>query len=601
MMGPLADHLWQSTLFAAGVALLALVFRRNRAHVRHWMWLAASVKFLIPFAALTAIGRQVGWERAAPSAPSNVSRLIDAVGQPFSGPALTPSAPLASTGSIDAGLGLALIGAIWIAGCVAVVAAWSLKWRRVSATLRGAVPLESGFVRAALDRLGSPGCSVAIRESRTTLEPGVFGIRRPVLLWPKGIDAHLDDPQVEAILAHELAHVRRRDNLTAAAHMVVEAAFWFHPLVWWIGARLVDERERACDEDVVRRGIEPHVYAQSILKTCQFYVESPLACVAGVTGSDLKKRMEMIMRNEGLVRLSGAKRLLLSAALFLAVAGPVAFGVWTSPQLAAQIIAPSANDPAFEAASVKPNKSGDGRVMLGVQPGGRFTATNVPLKMLLRQAYDVQDFQVVGGPDWLGSDRFDVVAKAPEEGLNFESMRPMLRSLLADRFKLKAHSETRQMPIYALVKARSDGALGPALKPSSVECAAFVGGRRGGGPPPAPPQPGQAVDCGFIIGIGKMSVGGMPIEQLARALSPLVGRIVLDKTGLTGNYSYELTYSPEQLGGLPPPLSGETPTIDPNTPSIFTALQEQLGLKLDSDRGPVEVLVIDSAEQPTAD
>jgi uncharacterized protein (TIGR03435 family) len=98
-----------------------------------------------------------------------------------------------------------------------------------------------------------------------------------------------------------------------------------------------------------------------------------------------------------------------------------------------------------------------------------------------------------------------------------------------------------------------------------------------------------------------MSVGGMPIEQLARALSPMVGRIVLDKTGLTGNYSYEFTYSPEQIAGLPPLLNGEAVAVDPNTPSIFTALQEQLGLKLDSERGPVGVLVVDSAEQPTAD
>jgi uncharacterized protein (TIGR03435 family) len=259
-----------------------------------------------------------------------------------------------------------------------------------------------------------------------------------------------------------------------------------------------------------------------------------------------------------------------------------------------------AGNAAFEVASVKPNRSGDGRVMLGVQPGGRFTATNVPLKMLLRQAYNVQDFQIVGGPEWLASDRFDVVAKAPEEGINFETMRPLLRSLLADRFKLKVHTETRQMPIYALVRARSDGTLGPSMKPSSADCAALMG-RRGGGPPPAPPPPGQPADCSFIIGIGKLSVGGMPIANLATALSPMVGRIVLDKTGLTGNYNYELTYSPEQLGGLPPVLNGAAVTIDPNTPSIFTALQEQLGLKLDSDRGPVEVLVIDSAEQPTAD
>ena len=260
----------------------------------------------------------------------------------------------------------------------------------------------------------------------------------------------------------------------------------------------------------------------------------------------------------------------------------------------------AAGSPAFEVASVRPNKSGDGRVMLGVQPGGRFTATNVPLKMLLRQAYNVQDFQVVGGPEWLGSDRFDVVAKATEEGINFETMRPLLRSLLADRFKLKAHNETRQLPIYALVKARNDGTLGPSMKPSSADCAAVAGGRRGGGPPPASPPPGQPADCSFIIGIGKMSVGGMPVEQLARALSPMVGRVVLDKTGLTGNYTYELTYSPEQLGGQPL-LNGGVPAGDPSSPSIFTALQEQLGLKLDSDKGPVEVLVVDSAEQPTAD
>jgi uncharacterized protein (TIGR03435 family) len=263
-----------------------------------------------------------------------------------------------------------------------------------------------------------------------------------------------------------------------------------------------------------------------------------------------------------------------------------------------------AGNAAFEVASVKPNRSGEGNVMLGMQPGGRLTATNVPLRMLIRQAYDIQDFQGVGGPDWLGSDRFDVVAKAPDgQPLNFQSMRPMLRSLLADRFKLTAHRETRQMPVYTLVTTRGDGTPGPGLKPSSVECAGSVGGRRGGGPPPAPPQPGERVDCGFIIGPGRLNVGGMPIDRLAQALSPMVGRIVLDKTGLTGNYSYELTYTPEQFGGGPPPLGGITaaPAIDPNTPSIFTALQEQLGLRLDSDRGPVEVLVIDSAEQPTAD
>jgi beta-lactamase regulating signal transducer with metallopeptidase domain len=132
-------------------------------------------------------------------------------------------------------------------------------------------------------------------EPDTSLEPGLFGILRPVLLWPREIDVRLDDAQVRAVLAHELTHARRRDNLTAAMHMFVEAVFWFHPLVWWIGARLVDERERACDEEVVRLGTAPDVYAESILKTCQYFVESPLTCVPGVTGSNLKKRIERIM------------------------------------------------------------------------------------------------------------------------------------------------------------------------------------------------------------------------------------------------------------------------------------------------------------------
>jgi bla regulator protein BlaR1 len=136
------------------------------------------------------------------------------------------------------------------------------------------------------------------------MEPGVVGIFRPVLLLPEGILDRLTPAQLEAIVAHELCHVRRRDNLTAAIHMVVETIFWFHPLVWWIRARLIDERERACDEEVLRLGNQAEVYAESILEACKLYLESPLACVSGVTGSDLKKRIESIMANRHAVRLS---------------------------------------------------------------------------------------------------------------------------------------------------------------------------------------------------------------------------------------------------------------------------------------------------------
>jgi len=291
------------------------------------------------------------------------------------------------------------------------------------------------------------------------------------------------------------------------------------------------------------------------------------------------------------------RRLILMA---IASATFVTTAFLVGPSLRAQTPATAA----FEVASVRPNKSGDGRVMLGVQPGGGFNATNVPLRLLLRQAFNVQDFQIVGGPDWIGSDRFDVIAKAPE-GVEFTAdvMRSMLRSLLVERFTLAFHNETRDMPVYALMKARTDGKLGTKLTPATVDCAALGRGRRGGGPPPAPPQPGQKMDCGMMIGPGRLNAGGMPMSNLATALAPQVGRIVLDKTELMGNYDFELSYAPEAIGsvGGPPLLNGGPLPVDPNAPNLFTALQEQLGLKLDSQRGPVDVVVIDRIEQPVAD
>jgi uncharacterized protein (TIGR03435 family) len=293
------------------------------------------------------------------------------------------------------------------------------------------------------------------------------------------------------------------------------------------------------------------------------------------------------------------KRLILMAATCAVFATPAFLRM---PILDAQ----ATTNPTFEVASVRPNKTGDGRVMLGLQPGGRFNATNVPLRLLLRQAFNVQESQIIGGPDWMGSDRFDIVAKAPEGEFTADVMRPMLRSLLAERFKLVVHNETREMPIYALVKARADGKLGPNLAPAAVDCAAVMRGRRGGGPPPAPPQPGQKLECGFMIGPGRLNAGGMPLLNLAQTLSSQVGRIVLDRTELTGNYDFELTYSFEGLGsvfpgGGPPLVNGAPAPVDPNMPNLFTALQEQLGLKLDSQRGAVDVIVIDSVEQPIAD
>ena len=163
--------------------------------------------------------------------------------------------------------------------------------------------------------------------SAAMFEPGILGISKPVLVLPSGISERLSDAQSEAILTHELRHVCRRDNLAAVVHMLVEAIFWFYPLVWWLGSRLVDERERACDEEVLLLGSAPQSYAEGILKICEFYLESPVVCAAGVTGSNLKRRIEVIMYHQAPLNLNLSRKLLLGAAGLVTIASPLVYGV----------------------------------------------------------------------------------------------------------------------------------------------------------------------------------------------------------------------------------------------------------------------------------
>ena len=262
---------------------------------------------------------------------------------------------------------------------------------------------------------------------------------------------------------------------------------------------------------------------------------------------------------------------------------------------AAQSTSP-AKPPAFEVASVKPNTSGDGRVLMTPQPGGRLNLVNVPLRLMIRYAYRVQDFQVVGGPDWISTARFDVVAKAEGGNPSQEELQLMLRSLLADRFKLVVRPDTREMPTYSLVPARADGKTGAQLRKSDANCGPATA-------PSAPPAPGQLPSCGSMLGFGNLKARGSTMAALASTLSTFAGRIVVDRTGIMGGYDVELNWTPDQIprpvGDQPVQVNGVT--VDPNGPSLFTALQEQLGLKLESTKGPVDVLVVERAEKPAED
>src|ERR1035437_5615349 len=371
-----ANHLWQSTAFAAVAVLLAFALRANHARARYCLWLGASVKFLIPFSPLAAIGGSLGrW--LVPTVPvSRFPSVIAEIVQPFAplqgaGLPAAASVPAPATASLLP----ALLLAFWFCGIPAVLLYGWVRWRRVAAAVRASLPLTQGREVEALRRLQCrkpttwgqafwpamtpsgvisrasspaglstlPKPTVSLVSSTAKLEPGVFGIFRPVLWLPAGIGDRLDDAELESILAHELCHVRRRDNLFAAIHMAVEAIFWFHPLVWWLAARLTEERERACDEEVVQMGGEPQIYTESILKVCEFYLASPVACAAGVTGGELKKRIEGIMTGARVCRLGFAKKLLLASIGVAAVGGPILIGTLDAPVGRAQ----SQDTPAF--------------------------------------------------------------------------------------------------------------------------------------------------------------------------------------------------------------------------------------------------------------
>jgi uncharacterized protein (TIGR03435 family) len=590
----LGNHLWQSTLVALIAGLLTLALRKHHARTRYWLWLAASLKFLVPFSLLVDLGQRLSWTRHSEEAASGEFYLaIDQIGQPFSQPAIhASSVPAASMASSSLSHLFPLLALLWLSGLLAIVVLWTVRWARISSAMKSSIPLRDGREVDALrrvERVGGLRNAIPLLLSRASLEPGIFGIARPILIWPDGISTRLDEAQLEAVLAHEVWHVRRRDNLFAAIHMLVEAVFWFYPLVWWLGTRLVEERERACDEEVVAQGSDRQVYAESILKVCEFCLGSPLPCVSGVTGADLKKRMVRIMNDRILHNLGLARKLLLTSAAALAIAIPVTLGLFNAtPGHAQQSQTAIASTPVYSSVSIKPSApaNGDSRTqMMFSDMDGSFVAHGVTLQKLIQMAYQVQDAQISGPQDLLNNPKFDVEAKLDpsnvaalhqqtSNGKDFPA-KALLQSILVDRFKLVTHFETRTLPAYELLVDEG----GSKLQPSANE-------------------PHM-----MRLGRGELTTSGSPLELLTTQLSARLGRPVVDKTGLKGNYAFNLHWTPdateeEHLKAAGQPAFPE-PAPDSNGPSLLTAVQEQLGLKLQSQTESVQVLVIDHVAVPS--
>lgn len=592
MLPAIADHLWHCTLFALIAASITVWLRQHAAKARYWVWFAASVKFLLPFSVLIGMGAQIASMRARTptGATALASPAVTRIVQPFAPEA---TAVIRSTPAAERdGAGTAL-AAVWICGVFVIVRRRWLQWRTIRSALRASreAPIRAG---------------IAVRYGPDALEPAVVGWRRPVLLLPDGIADALSAAQLQAVVVHELCHVRRRDNPLALLHMVVEVLFWFHPMVWWIGLRLVVEREHACDEEVLRAGVEPRVYAQGILAVCRRYAHSPLTAVSGVTSRILKRRIEAIMINRTSRPWSSRQTAGLLAVAAAVLALPFLTGVVNAPLLRAQAA------PALRFDSVTIERCGD---LSGTRRGGGYAVSGGVLNTgclpladeqgigLIQRAYVrfgeggrvawPSVIRVKGRPSWFDSEFYTVTGKAAPDTAAATLEGPMLRAALEDHFRLRIHEDAAAVPVYAL------GAV-----PGGPEAPEFVEGSCVAPQALFPSQqpPGGQRYCALRVSVQPPAVDaeGATLNELAQLLSLVLDRPVVDGTHLTRRYRLHLEFTPD--ASTPRFLAGGdlarfATTPAPGTPPIGQALR-QAGLRLDAVEGNLRQLVIDQVEKP---
>ena len=576
----LVNHLWQSTVVAAFALILTAALSKNQARIRYWIWLAASAKFLLPFSLLIDVGQWLRSMIAAPIEKPSVATAIDQVAQPFQPAQTFGLAGAAGTAQGAEWMPLLLLS-IWICGVMLIAVRWARAWMHVRAAVIAATPTD---IPADVPILCSP----------SLIEPGVFGILRPVVLLPKGIQERLQPAQLKAIVVHEMCHVRRRDNLTFTLHMIAQAVFWFHPLTWWIGSRLIEEREHACDEAVLEAGGEAEDYAEGILNVCKFYVESPLACASGVSGSDLKARIARVMSAQITQKLNLPRKLLLGVAVFAALMLPISLGLLRTVLAEERAEDAALKLPKIEVASVKPHHSTEMQMGIRLLPDGALI-NGLPLDKLLQLSFGLSENRILNEPGWVKSERFDIETKvdpadAPKmKDLTLHERWAMMLPVLQDRFRLKFHRETRNVEVYTLVVAKDGGSKMQAVQSNEPD---VKGGM------------GRAMMRMTMEGMS-IEAHGATIESLAHAIEQQLGSTVIDKTGLTGRYDYTLKWAPEHETAISMPAagpgtaSGGEQASTNSEPSLFTAVQEQLGLKLVSQKEPVEVVVIDEIQRPS--
>jgi len=589
----LLDFLWQGVLLSGVYAVVRRHMAGSRAEARY---LAAcvtlAVMVMVPITTFVVLGR--GAEPALPR--DATARVLYSPPQPGGASVFVPAFRNGERPATWISDAAPWVVAIWLLGAAVcwlrLAGAWWAASRIRSRQVRPASPewQQALTELGARIRLSRP---VRLLVSARVDVPMVVGWLRPVVLVPLGALSCLAPEQIEAILFHELAHIVRRDYLVNVLQGVAEALLFYHPAVWWVSGHIRAERELCCDDMAVAATGDAFVYATALAGLEGYRPVHTLRAVASNQG----KLMDRIARLLGQTRPEG--RGISNAG---AAAGAVLVAVSSCV-----VVAQPAERPQFEVASVKLTQT-QARTSSGMRalPGGRLHAENVTLDMLIEQAYHVQSYQILGGPGWIRDAGIDIEAKG-DANANRADLTMMLQPLLEDRFQLKFHRETRELPVYALTAARGGSKL---TAPKAGACV------QGGGP--AAPGGSLPVPCGSVgimmVPSGmRMRGGDVPMAELIRTLAKVLGRPVLDQTGVTTRFDTDLTFkSDDTVGGLMMSYgsvaghrealmeAAASASSDANAPaSILVAIQEQLGLRLNATKGPVEVLVVDRAEKPS--
>jgi len=575
--------------------------RRRRAAVRHLIFVAAFVTLaLLPAASVVLPAFPISIRLARVPAMRDVTFEVIA-GQPAEASIEVSSRTTESSDRSrprPAPSTATLLSAIWLAGVICclmpvAVGLWKVRHvRSLGLPWRSAQTMTDDLARYAGFRR-----SIDVVVHETIVSPITCGVVRPAILFPP--DALTwSAADVRRALTHELEHVRRGDWITLCLARVICAAYWFHPLVWVANRRLLVNAERACDDAVLRES-QAFGYADQLVTLAErslAQTRQPLLAMA--SRGDLTTRVRAVL-DPGQQRGPAGNQARIAWAIAAVVA--IASLAPLRPIAAADGQTPAEARPQFAVASIKPYV---GDEIMHVRPlPGRLTA-EATLQILMQYAYGVQAFQVAGGPNWLTTARYEVDARA-DGSSSPDQLFLMLQSLLEDRFHLKTHREMKELPVFTLVSNRGGLKL-PAPKESAcVESIPDAALEWTGGRMPVPGElPAAKSRCGSaIVAISRLvppearlTGGKIAMSEFARVLSMVLGRRVIDNTGVVGLFDVQLDFVPDETTpAMPPPPPG-TPI---SGVTITTALQQQLGLRLESSRGPVEVIVVDAAEPPS--